>query len=281
MGNTYSYRHDGVGVEGDSGSGGGAERRETGPGAELDVVERNPSREDAEVETRPGLASLRALPGGGEEQAPSTVSSAMPSPSSSSQEESFFGWRRKSEEEEAGGNGVVGGQTGDSGTTDWSFGGHGDTDTDGRLSLAETIPLEEAFPEMRLEVGASDGKLQDASYEQRMDAMTSRVPQGHDKPMKPNVGSSSGTRSVASGGSQSVTSHGGKEGRHRGSFEVGDVGDDGDDGEDGYGMQRRASGASARGSLALERANARANRSSFDAFQKALEDQVRLVHDGK
>jgi len=167
----------------------------------------------------------------------------------------------------------VAGQSGAFSDPGWSFGGHGgadgDGDGDGRLSLAETIPLEETFPEMRLEDGASGGKLRGAGYDSRIDDVSSQVPQGHDTPMVPNLGSSSGTRSVWSGGSRSMQSQEGKESHHRGSLEGGDIGDD------RYGMQRRASGTSARGSLTLERANARANRSSFDAFQKALEDQVR------
>ncbi len=271
MGNIYSYRHDGVGVGGDSGAGSGTEGKKTGLGAELDFAERNRRREDAGEPARPGLTSLSASHGGGEEQAPSTLSPAMPSPSlssSSSQEESFFGWRRTSEEEAGAAD-----ATGATGDRDWSLGGHGGAGADGRTSLAETIPLEDAFPDMRLEEGALDGKLRDAGYDPRMDAMSSRVPQGHDKPMVPNVGSSSGTRSVGSGGSRSTRIQGGKESHLRGSLEGEDAGDD------GHGMHRRASGTSARGSLTLERANARANRSSFDAFQKALEDQVRLIHE--
>lgn len=279
MGNIYSYRHDRVGMDGESGSGSGSEGKNTGLGAELDGGgARNPKREDAGRDGPPGLTSLRVSRGGGEAQAPSMpsmpppASSPAPSPApstSSSQEESFFGWRRKSEEQ--GGDGAVAGQSGAFSDPGWSFGGHGgaDGDGDGRLSLAETIPLEETFPEMRLEDGASGGKLRGAGYDSRIDDVSSQVPQGHDTPMVPNLGSSSGTRSVGSGGSRSMQSQEGKESHHRGSLEGGDIGDD------RYGMQRRASGTSARGSLTLERANARANRSSFDAFQKALEDQVR------
>ena len=281
MGNIYSYRHDRVGMYGESGSGSGSEGKNTGLGAELDGGgARNPKREDAGRDGPPGLTSLRVSRGGGEAQAPSMPS--MPSPAStpapspapstsSSQEESFFGWRRKSEEQ--GGDGAVAGQSGAFSDPGWSFGGHGGADGDGdgdeRLSLAETIPLEETFPEMRLEDGASGGKLRGAGYDSRIDDVSSQVPQGHDTPMVPNLGSSSGTRSVGSGGSRSMQSQEGKESHHRGSLEGGDIGDD------RYGMQRRASGTSARGSLTLERANAHANRSSFDAFQKALEDQVR------
>ncbi len=244
MGNIYSYRNEWVGIEDNSGSGRGSDVRETGLGsaAELDVAD-------------------------GDALGPLGASSPSSPSSSTSQEESFFGWRRKSEE-----------------------GAHVGTDTDGRLSLAETIPLEEAFPElMRLEDGgsqdhgASGGKLRDAGYAPRVDDMSSRVPQGFDKPVVPNVGSSSGTRSVGSGGSQSIRSQGRKESHHRGSLEVEEIEEIEEIeevGGEGYGMQRRASGTSARGSLTLERANARANRSSFDAFQKALEEQV-CVCDGE
>ena len=201
--------------------------------------------------------------------------------STTSQEESFYGWHRTSEEAVEASRDIEEECEGrkSSEEQELSLGRLSDV---GRVSLADTIPLEDAFSDFRVGDGGvdTDGGSRLKSYEGRMEFafpvdgvsggdISGGVPQGRDTPVVPKVGSlSSGTRSVGSGGSQSTRSQGRKESQHRGSLESEEYGGR------ASGMERRVSGASGRGSLALERVDARANRSSFDAFQKALQEQV-------
>ena len=227
--------------------------------------------------------------------------------SSASQEECFYVWRRSSDDEEAKSRALAMPSDANVG---WHDEGSRSS-LASTIPLEDQCSPDMA--RLPSPADASTSKKMDPSeYQEMLEGFqhfgmqgarsafseTSTVAQRDDKPMMVNPGSLSGsggttwTRSVGSGGSQSTRGDGRQshecresreEERHRGSLSEGVVGELGELGNrtierrsrdpQGQHMERRESSTSARTSLTLERADVRANRSSFDAFQKALKEQ--------